>query len=56
MFLWEQLMRTSVVVDDMILMARLRCATDHLDFTMATMSDLGWHLNLKKCFGGWYQV
>ncbi len=48
-FLRENLIRCTIFVDDLFVMAKKSCATDHRDFCPHTMEDLGWEINRDKC-------
>ena len=47
-FLRNNGIRLAPFVDDMLVMAKQMCITDHKDFVINTLEDLGWHLNWNK--------
>ncbi len=47
-FLRENGLRNALFVDDFCLMAQPSCMTDHKEFALTTLDDLGWLVNLEK--------
>lgn len=47
-YLRENGLRVSLYVDDFISLAARSCATDHIDFLIHTLQDLGWRINFDK--------
>ena len=47
-FLRQQGIRNSVFVDDFIVLLRTLCATDHKDFVLQVLEELGWQINVEK--------
>ena len=48
-FLCQQNIRLSSFVNDSLVMAQQICITDHWDFVLDTLKDLGWSVNCEKC-------
>ena len=48
-YIRENNVRITPFVDDMLVMAKSSQMTDHKDFVVQTLQELGWHLNWKKC-------
>ena len=48
-FLRQNNTRISPFVDDFLLMLKTSLATDHTDFTLETLDQLGWAINWEKC-------
>ena len=47
-FLRNQGIRNTVFVDDFLLMMQKLCATDHIEFALNTLEELGWDINFEK--------
>ena len=48
-FLCQQNIRLSPFMYDFLVMAQQVCITDHQDFVLNTLKDLGWPVNYGKC-------
>ena len=40
--------RNALFVDDFLLMIKKRCTTDHIDFVLHSLAELGWDVNYEK--------
>ena len=47
-FLRGQHIRNTVFVDDFLVMMRKMCCTDHKEFVLQVLNELGWTINVKK--------
>ena len=48
-FLRENGIRIAPFVDDLLILLKILSMTDHIDFVINTLQELGWHLNWDKC-------
>ena len=47
-FLRENGIRNALFVDNFLILMRALCVTDHRDFVIHTLTDLGWSINFEK--------